>query len=310
MRNKAQIESKTKQKMNGLLDVQTRFPDEQTCRDFFEKARWNGNSSCPHCKSERISKRFKDGKTYFCGECRKPFTVKIGTIFEDSALPMQKWFFAIYLMTAHKKGVSSCQLSRDIQVTQKTAWFMLQRIRHAMKTKSLFKQIKGTVEVDETYVGGKATGTKITGRGAKNKTIVFGMAERNGEVRAQIVTRVNGDTLKPIIRENVDKDAVIMSDEHGGYYNLKAEFKGHEIVKHGKKEYARGGVHVNNIENFWSMLKRGILGIYHHTSKEHLHRYVDEFQYRYNSRKDEDTDRFTSILGQCEGRLTYATLIN
>jgi transposase-like protein len=212
-------------------------------------------------------------------------------------------------MTAHKKGISSCQLARDIDVTQKSAWFMTQRIRYAMKTKTVLKPMKNTVEADETYVGGKRHKGK-TGRGSENKTPVFGLVEREkGEVRSMPVANAKKETLAPIIRENVSPSATIMTDEWGAYKGLSKDFKGHKVINHSAGQYARKGVHVNTIENFWSLLKRGIIGIYHHVSREHLHRYCDEFQFRYNSRERGDANRFEMMLGACEGRLTYNALI-
>jgi transposase-like protein len=297
----------TEPKIQSLLDVEKVFPDEKTCIEYMIQKRWNGKPRCPHCDSEKVY-RYSDNKRFKCPACAKQFTIKIGTIFEDSPLSLQKWFFAIFLLTAHKKGISSCQLARDIHVTQKSAWFMTQRIRELMKTNSFEKKLNGIVEADETYVGGKKHSGK-RGRGSENKTPVFGMVARQGDVRTMPVERVNGETLKGLIRKNVDLNAVVMTDEWTAYNNLSNEFK-HEVINHSSKEYVRGNIHTNNIENFWSLLKRGIVGIYHHVDPKHLHRYTDEFQYRYNSRKITDADRFTQILSQCEGRLTYATLIN
>ncbi len=298
----------SEQKLNSLLDVQRRFADEKTCRDFLIRQRWNGNQVCIKCGSTRKLYRINDGELLKCADCKKQFSVRVGTFFEDSALPLQKWFFAIFLLTAHKKGISSCQLARDIRVTQKTAWFMLHRIRLAMGMRQFNKPpLKGTVEVDETYVGGKTRG-QGTGYMQSNKTTVFGMAQRGGDVRATPVKHADGKTLKPIIRENVSRDTVLMSDEFGGYKDLNKEFKGHETVNHWAKEYVRGKAHTQNIENFWSLLKRGILGIYHHVSKQHLHRYCKEFEYRYNTRTVEDTHRFAATLSRCEGRLQYKEL--
>jgi transposase-like protein len=247
------------------------------------------------------------GKLLKCADCRKQFSVRVGTIFEDSALPLQKWFYAIYIFSAHKKGISSCQLGKDISVRQATAWHMLHRIRESMRPKENTVQLKNIVEADETYVGGKGHGKR--GRGAENKTPVFGMLERHGDVRTMPVERVNGQTLKGLIRKNVALDSTIMTDEWTPYNGLGKEFSSHEVVNHGRKEYVRANIHVNNIENFWSLLKRGIFGIYHHVSPEHLSRYCDEFQFRYNSRKDEDKLRFTTMLEHCEGRLMYKTLV-
>ena len=294
-------------KPNNLLDVQILFSDEKLCRDFLMKQRWNGNMACPRCGSNKKFYRINDGKLLECSECRKHFSVKVGTIFEDSALPLTKWFHAIYILTAHKKGISSCQLARDIQVTQKTAWFMLHRIRLAMTQKSFNKPLRGTIEVDESYVGGKHHRGK-RGRGSENKTPVFGMIERGGDLRSLPVKSVNRKTLEPVIHKNVREGSTIMSDEWRAYNGL-AEYYTHHRIGHLKKEYVRGEVHTNNIENFWSLLKRGIIGIYHHVSKEHLRQYCEEFEYRYNTRKTKDADRFVATLGRCEGRLQYKELI-
>ena len=295
------------QKFKSLLDVVKYFPDETTCRNFLAKARWGNKPVCVKCGSFRKIYSLREGKVFRCADCGKEFTVRVGTIFEDSALPLQKWFMAIYLLTAHKKGISSMQLSRDIEVTQKTAWFMLHRIRWAVKTKSLEKPLKGVFEIDETYIGGKTTGkgTGYTG----HKTPVFGMLQRNGVVRAEKVEKPSGKTLKPIILKTIHSDSVIMSDTYGGYKGLKHAYKGHHTVNHIRKEYVRGRVHTNTIEGFWSLLKRGVIGIYHHVSPKHLDRYVDEFEFRYNSRHISDTDRFKAMLNFIDGRLMYKNLI-
>jgi transposase-like protein len=292
----------------SLYDFQEHFPDEITCIQELAKSRWNGKITCLHCGSSRKIYTIRGGKMFKCADCLKPFSVRVGTIFEDSPLPLQKWFMALWLISSHKKGISSIQLGKDIGVTQKTAWFMLHRIRYAMRTPEFNKPLKGTVEVDETFVGGKTHGQ---GRGymQANKTAVFGMMERNGEVRANSVPHADGATLKPIIFENVDKSSTIMSDEFGAYKDLADQFEAHYIVIHSKKQYVDGISHTNNIENFWSMLKRGIYGIYHHISKKHIDKYVDEFEYRYNTRKFKETQRFNKVLTHLNGRLTYKMLI-
>jgi transposase-like protein len=299
----------TETKFNNFVDFGKRFPDEQSCREYLAQARWNGEPICSHCGYSEKVYRINDGKLYKCAKCRKQFTVRVGSIFEDSPLPLQKWFMAIYILTAHRKGISSCQLARDIEVTQKTAWHMLHKIRYAIKTKSFNKPLNGIVEIDETFVGGKSHGMG-GGYTQPNKTAVFGMLERKGEVRAQPVSRVCGDILKPIIRQNISPDATIMSDEFSGYRSLKNEFKNHEVVVHSKKEYVRGDVSTNNIEAFWSLMKRGIFGTYHKVDKKHLHQYTDEFMYRYNSRKIKDIERFHEFFNHCSGRLTYQELID
>lgn len=293
--------------LTSLLNIQKRFPGEKSCRDYLIQQRWNGNSVCIKCGSKRKFYRINNGELLKCADCKKQFSPKVGTIFEDSALPLKKWFYAIFLLSAHKKGVSSCQLARDIQVTQKTAWFMLHRIRYGISTKQFKAPLTGTVEVDETYVGGKHHKGK-RGRGSENKTPVFGMAERQGEIRAMPVEDVTSDTLQGIVRDNVKEGSNVMTDEWRAYNGLNKYFD-HKRINHRLQEYANNGIHVNNIENFWSLLKRGILGIYHHVSSEHLHRYCDEFQYRYNTRNAEDSERFSLTLTKCEGRLQYKELI-
>lgn len=294
-------------KLNNVLDFERFFPNEQACRDHFEKIRWSGNIVCPHCKSDKCSK-FKSGKLYWCKGCKKQFTVRVGTIFEDSALPLIKWFMAIYLLTSRKKGISSVQLGKDIGVTQKTAWFMLHRIRHAVRTESLEKPLSGIIEADETFIGGKMKGGTV-GRGSENKTMVFGMLERGGRVVAETIEHASKKTIQTIMRNNIDRNAVIMTDEHKAYLGLEDTFDSHETVNHGTKEYARpGGIHVNSIESFWALFKRGVVGTFHHVSEKHLNKYVDEFEHRYNSKSLKDADRFTMTLGHLNGRLTYKQL--
>jgi transposase-like protein len=292
---------------NGIVDFLNRFPNEEACIEYLIDARWDGKPVCPHCGHYKKIYKIRKGKILTCSNCHKQFTVKVGTIFEDSALSLQKWFMTIYILTAHKKGISSLQLSKDINVTQKTAWFMLHRIRYAVKTKSFNKPLSGTIEADESYFGGKKHKGK-TGRGSENKTPVFGIVQRQGDVRAMPVPNVKGETLKKIINQNVEKGSNIMTDEWKAYNGLSKDYIHHRIG-HLKKEYVRGGVHTQNIENFWSLMKRGVIGIYHTVSTKHLHRYTDEFAYRYNSRKVKDSQRFASALSQVAGRLTYKKLI-
>jgi len=297
-----------KPEFRSLLDVIKRFPDEKSCREFFEHIRWNHKIACVHCGCTRKIYRIRDGKLFRCADCGKQFTVRVGTIFQDSALPLQKWYMAIYIFMAHKKGISSVQLSKDIAVTQKTAWFMLHRIRHAVRTRSLSKPLAGIIEVDETAVGGKTHG-RGAGYCQPNKTSVFGLKQRDGIVRAQTVKRVNGTTLKPLIRKDVSAHAIIMSDEFGAYHGLDKEFAGHHVVVHSQKEYVRGSVHTNGIESFWALFKRGYHGTYHQMSRKHLDKYVDEFEFRLNSKDITDPARLSLMLKHAEGELTYKNLI-
>lgn len=224
-------------KFKGIIDFLNRFPNEEACIDYLIHARWNDKPVCPHCKSDRKIYKIRNGRILTCADCRKQFTVKIGTIFEDSALSLQKWFMAVYILTAHKKGISSLQLSSDINVTQKTAWFMLHRIRLIAKTKSFNEPLDGTIEADETYIGGKYSGKR--GRGSENKTAVFGMVQRQGEVRAMPVKDVKGKTLKKIINDNVVKGSSVMTDEWLAYNGLSKDYT-HQRIGHLKKEYVRG----------------------------------------------------------------------
>lgn len=291
----------------NLIEFQEQFSTEQDCINYLEKARWNDEPVCPHCGAFGAYK-FSNGRTLKCKSCRKQFTVKIGTIFEDSPLPLKKWFLAIYLLTSLKKGLSSIQLAKYVGVTQKTAWFILQRIRYAVNTEEFKAPLKNTVEIDETYVGGKGRHNK-RGRGAENKIPVFGMIERNGKVRTRAVENVKMATIMPIIKETVVLETNVMTDEFNIYNRVQESGYTHQSVKHVAKEYARGNVHTNTIEGYWSHLKKGLNAIYIHVSKKHLQKYCDEYAYRYNSRNEKDFERFENWFGDCEKRLTYNILI-
>ncbi len=300
------------QKFKNLAELTAYFPDDQSCREYLESQRWNGKPICPHCQNDSVYK-FADGKHYKCKSCRRKFTVLIGTVFEDTHVALRKWFIAIYIFTSHKKGISSHQLAKDLGITQKSAWHLLHRIRFAFGSGEP-EQLQNTVEVDETYVGGKAKNMhqsererKISGRGASGKTAVIGLVERNGRVYAKPVNKTDAETLQKIVREKVKTGAAVMTDEWLSYNGLGVDYS-HETVSHGKGEYVRGNVHTNTIEGYWSLLKRGIYGIYHQVSKKHLHRYCTEFGFRYNSRQSGETMRFDNLLSECDGRLMYKTL--
>lgn len=301
------------------------FKEEKVCRAYLERKRWNGKPTCPHCHAENP---YTTNRGYKCSnkECYRKFTVTIGTIFENSNIKLRYWFAAIQVATAHKKGISSYQLARDLGVTQKTAWFMLHRIREMMRREAP-KLLGNMVEVDETFVGGKDKNRHIDKRTASHmprgalltrgtptkwqdrKVAVVGILERGGKVAAKVIPNVQEKTLIPIVKEHVSTDATVMTDEHVGYSKLTSHGYTHETIRHSADEYVRGLVHTNSIEGFWSLFKRGIIGIYHFTSEKHLQKYVDEFAYRYNTRKITDSERFSFTLTQCIGRLTYANLI-
>ena len=299
----------------NLIEVANYFSDLGRCKEFLAEVRWNNKPVCPHCKHEEKIYKLSNGH-YKCSKCRKPFSVTKGTIFENSPISLQKWFVAIYLITSHKKGISSSQLARDIDVTQKSAWFMLQRIRFAIRTRDFNKPLEGDVEIDETYIGGKNKNRhqdkKIPysqGRSVKDKIPVFGLLERKGNVMTMSVKNTGGRTLRSIIFKHVSEKARLMSDEWKAYKKLNIVFD-HQIVRHGQGEYRIKDCHTNTIEGFWSLLKRGIVGIYHNISIKHIDKYLDEFQYRYNSRNLTEKARFLDMLSVCESRLMYQTLIS
>lgn len=295
---------------NSLMEVMQYFSNEETCKQHLEKLRWNGKPVCPFCKSEKV---YRTNRGFKCGnkECYKKFSVTVGTFFENTKISLQKWFVAMYLCTSHKKGISSLQLAKDIKVAQKTAWFMLHRIREMMKDKAP-QMLDSTVECDETYIGGKNKNRhyskKLEGKGTANKQPVFGLIERNGNVVAMPVQKADGDTLLPIIKKHVIEGSTLMTDEHGAYFYMDAVYN-HCVIRHSSKIYVNGDIHTNSIENFWSMLKRGIIGVYHQVSVKHLAKYCNEFAFRYNTRKLDEQTRLDVAGMQCQGRLKYNDLI-
>lgn len=296
-----------------LSEFITHFNSEEVCRKYFEQTRFQNGEYCPHCKHNKIM-RFSDGKRYRCASCRQDFTIKTGTLFGESKIPLQKWFIAIYLLTTTKKGISSISLSEQVGVSQKTAWFMDMRTREALKQNN--GKLFGTVEVDETYTGGKEKNkhwnkrTKHTqGRSTETKTAVMGLFQRGGEVRTTVVPNVKVSTIENNIIANVEKGSKVYTDDFLSYSKLGKYFE-HDVVKHGKFEYVRGDVHSNSAESFWALFKRGYHGIYHTMSKKHLQRYVDEFAFRFNNRGLEMSDLFNTVVNKISnnGKMSYKTL--
>lgn len=298
---------------NSILDLINAFPDEETCIKHLEELRWNGRVVSPFDRTSTVYNC--SNNRYRCKNTSKYFNLKTGTLFDNTKVKLQKWFIAIWLVTSHKKGISSLQLAKDINVTQKTAWFMLQRIRACFGMEN-DNDLDNTVEADETYVGGKNKNRhqdkkvpNSQGRSAKDKTPIVGIVERQGKLNANVVENVKSETLTTEIIRSVKHTASLYTDEWLGYKGVSRIYS-HSIVKHNQGEYVNGRVHTNTIEGFWSLLKRGIVGIYHFTSKKHLQRYVDEFVFRYNTIKRSESGRFNLLLANTETRTTYKGLIN
>lgn len=289
------------------------FQDADIARQHLEALRWPNGPVCPHCGTEgkawAITGKSARPGLYKCGEyqCRKQFTVTVGTLFEGSRVPLNKWLMAVHLMCASKKGVSSHQLHRMLGVTYKTAWFMTHRIREAMKDGEFGPMggNGGTVEADETFWGNNKPRGQKKGRGYHHKMKVFTLVERDGKARSFHVPAVNAKTLKPILMEHLAKDANLITDEAAAYTLAGREFASHEVVRHGAGEYCRGTIHTNTIEGFFSILKRGLVGTFHHVGEQHLHRYIGEFDFRYNHRKVTDRERADAALRGIQGKRLY-----
>lgn len=299
----------------SIFDLLKAFPDEQSCIDHLERLRWNGEPVSPFDETSKVYSC--KGNKYKCKSTGKYFNVRTGTIFDNTKIPLQKWFLALYVFSSHKKGISSHQLAKDISVTQKSAWFLLHRLRYAFDHPNFKSTVGNVVEIDECGIGGQSYykhANKKTkneeGATISNKTSVIGMRERGGNVKAMVITDRTKETLLPIIHKNVEPNSVIMTDELIAYQALDNYFE-HYSVNHSAKEFVNEMAHTNGIENFWSHLKRGIDGIYHQISKDHLQSYIDEFLLRFNTRKFTTQNRFDLVLSGVTGKkLTYQNLIN
>ena len=298
----------------SIMELCDMFPDEDSARKWFEAVVWPNGRHCPRCGcADTKVAAATSGLPYYCRGCQKPFSVKIGTAIEQSRIPLRKWVFAIYLEMTNLKGVSSMKLHRDINVTQKTAWFMLHRIREAWagEAKAVFE---GPVEADETYMGGKrknmpkAKREKMTGRGAVGKTAVVGAKDRDtNRVAAKVVQSTDGPTLRDFVEGITDPQAKVYTDDAKAYVGMKRD---HESVNHSVGEYVRDMAHTNGIESFWAMLKRGYQGVYHHISAKHLNRYVSEFAGRHNIREKDTMEQMQEVVTRMVGKLImYRDLI-
>lgn len=290
----------------SLIEAVRYFADLRVCNDYMRSIKWpDGRVTCPKCGGERIGD-IATRSMLRCKDCRKQFSYKVGTIFEDSPLGLDKWFPAVWAIANAKNGISSHELGRALGVTQKSAWFMSHRIREAMRTGE-FRKLAGTVESDETFIGGAAANMhkhirerKIRGRGAVGKRIIHGLLERGGEVRATVVDSLESADLHPVILSHVEKGANLYSDSATSYDALSRHFV-HEAINH-TEEYVRGLVHTNGLENFWSLFKRCLHGTWVQVAPFHLQRYADEQVFRYNARKVEDADRFKTVMKRVPGR--------
>lgn len=341
----SKMDSKIPQKLNSfnsLIEVIEYFKEEQIAIEYLTEKRWGGNINCPHCSATKVYS-FSDNKRFKCASCRQQFTSKVGTIFEDSKIQLRKWFVAVYLITSHKKGISSHQLAKDLKVTQKTGWFMLHRIRFALGNGSFEMPIGGegeTIAVDETFAGGKNKNRQADkkvensqGRSFKDKTPVIDIIQnattetierqhkviadhivkekvvlRPAIVKCVVAADTSSDSLQPAIEAIVKHGSIVVSDEWLGYNKVGINYD-HRIVDHKAKEYVNAnGDTTNAIEGFWMLFKRSYIGIYHYMSRKHLQKYADEMAFRYNTRHISEGGRVNFMMGKIQGRLTYKAL--
>lgn len=302
-----------------MLEAVRQFADLDVAHDFFVQLRWPNGVACPRkgCGSADMVSYMPKHRRWYCGECKGQFSAKVGTIFEDSPIGFDKWLPAVWLISANRNGISSCELARALKVTQKTAWFMLHRIRLAMANGE-FRQFTGIVEADETYIGGKERNKAKrvrkqirSGDPVEDKTQVFGVVERGGKVRAWAVPDRRSHRIVPLMRAAIHQDATVYTDAAQLYTHINEYFLKHLKVNHSAGEYVRGAVHTNTIENFWSCLKRTLTGTYIAARPFHLDRYLSEQIFRFNEREEKDGPRFVkAVKGADQKRLTYRQLID
>ena len=296
-----------------------RFPDEESAEKFFAERRWGKdgeNRHCPHCGSVRTV-TMKHKMPYRCKDCRKFFSVRTKSILAESNIPLHKWLMAMYLLNTNLKGVPSTKLARDLDITQKTAWFLAHRIRKAFDDQKDAKFVS-PVEVDETYMGGKYSNMhksrkpRMVGAGAQDKTPVVGIKERGSrKIKAKVTERVSGILLRNMVQETVQEGSMVYTDQNAGYKGLVKKNYRHEVVNHSVGEYIKGQAHTNGVESFWSMLKRGHMGVYHKMSKKHLQRYIDEYAGRHNIRPLPTMEQIGTTFDGMKGKsLKYRDLIN
>lgn len=303
------------QSFKTLPQLFAAFPTEQAAIDHLTALRWSGGKFCPLCGNadEKKIGTLTGTNTHKCYACRKRFSIKVGTIFQDTKLPLRTWFAAIWMITNHPKGIASTTLATDLGITQKSAWFVLHRLRHAARTDSFNAPLSGEVEIDETFMGGKETNKPLSkrvrhaGHGADGKTIVMGMKQRNGEVRVGVIDKVRIGNVGPIVSQHVAKGATVYTDEHQAYNNLRYDYD-HQRVNHKKGEYVRGSASTNGIESVWALFKRQYHGTHHWISPKHMDAYLNEMTFRLNRRDMEKGQRVNALLSQIEGPMPWKVL--
>jgi transposase-like protein len=299
----------------SLMEAIEQFADPGKALAFAAAMRWPEGVVCPYCGSGDDLSFLKTRRIWKCLGCRKQFSVKVGTIFEDSPIPLNKWLCAMWMLASCKNGVSSCEIARDLRVTQKTAWFMFHRLRLCMRAGSFDRKLAGTIEADESFIGGAARNMhreahdrKITGRGPSGKAIVMALVERHGEVRTAVMPSRKKGPLQSFVKGHVAPGSEVFTDELKSYNGLNTEYA-HKVINHAES-YVEGTVHTNNAENFWSLLKRTLGGTYVSVEPYHLFRYLDEQSFRYNHRHETEASRFVRVCSAIVGRrITYNQLI-
>jgi transposase-like protein len=302
----------------NLIDLFEKFGNDEKCRIYLEKLRWPNGVTCIRCQSDKISRIYKRNQ-FHCDGCQYQFSVTAGSIFHDSHLSLMKWFAAIFLLSESKKGMSALQLKRTLRVSYKTSWYLCHRIREAVRDDNCEELLSGIIECDETYIGGKAKNIhkhklakmKKSSYGYENKSMVMGAIERGGNVRLQVgEVPATKETLHAFIKSKIkDETLAICTDEHKGYLGIEDRDTLHVVVDHAKKEWVRGAVHTNTLENVWSLFKRSILGSYHQVSVKHLNRYVDEFEFRFNNRNNPYLFRDTLLRLLQTTNIEYKNLV-